>query len=115
MEAIERSISFRLRGVDGKVQIRYEMNGNPSAWGFDQLGVNYDWSVARGFPVIEGRVQYVATGYLGYLGWIQAVDYVVRRGPGQEAFVVAPEASGHCQYPNPIIGRHLTCRRKRAG
>ncbi len=100
MEAIERSISFKLRGVEGKAQIRYEVNEDPSAWGFGQLGLDWDWSVARGFPVIEGRVKYAAKGYFGILGWIQVVDYVVRNGSSEEDFVVAPDVAPQARDAN---------------
>jgi hypothetical protein len=41
--------------------------------------------------VIEGRVEYAAKGYLGFLGWIQVVDYVVMKGSNTEEVVVAPD------------------------
>ena len=100
MERIERSISFTLRGVDGRVVLRYELNEDPEKWGFDQLGLDWDWNVARGFPLLEGRVEYAAEGYLGILGWIQVVDYVVGDRSGEEEFVVAPDVAPQARDAN---------------
>jgi hypothetical protein len=100
METVDCSISFTLRGVDGKARIRYEQNVDPTVWGFDQLGLDWDWSVAHGFPVIEARVEYPAKGYLGILGWIQVVDYTVRKESGTEDVVVAPDVAPQVRDAN---------------
>jgi hypothetical protein len=50
--------------------------------------------------VIEGRVQYPAKGYLGFLGWIQAVDYVVGRGSSEEVVIVAPDVAAQFRDAN---------------
>ncbi len=94
------SMRFSLRGVDGRVLLRYEVNKDPARWGFDRLGLNMDVGVARGFPVIEGRVEYPAEGYLGLLGWIQAVDYTVRKDSGEEVHIVAPDVAPQTRGAN---------------
>lgn len=100
MEVVERSVRFTLRGIEGAAFIRYEVNRDPSAWGFDRLG-HMDPSISRGFPVIDAKVEYPAKGYLGILGWIQVVDYFVRDGAkGEERFVVAPDVAPQARDAN---------------
>jgi hypothetical protein len=87
----ERRMSFRLRDVDGVVRVRYGVNDDPAKWGFDRLGLDFDVEVARGFPIIEARVDYPADGYAGSVGWVQAVRYWVN---GQsEPKLVAPDVA----------------------
>ncbi len=91
---MRRSLTFELRGVEGHVRIDYDVNDDPARWGFDRLGLDFDSQVARGFPVIEARVEYPAEGYLGYLGWIQVVAYTVIHGADRattELVDVAPQ------------------------
>jgi hypothetical protein len=84
-----RTLSFHLRGLSGRVQVHYGVNDDPQRWGYDKLGLDFDVDVARGFPVMEARVEYAAQGYAGFLGWIQVVRYQV--GEGSEPTVVAPD------------------------
>jgi hypothetical protein len=73
----EEKVRFKLRGVEGRVTVRYGVNDDPLRWGFGLLGLPYDIKVARGFPVIEARVKFPAEGYAGYLGWVQGVRNTV--------------------------------------
>ena len=86
-----RTLAFRLRGLDGCVRVRYVLNDDPRRWGYDRLELDFEIDTARGFPVIEGRIEYPAEGYAGYLGWVQVVRYWVE---GQvEPTVVAPDVA----------------------
>jgi hypothetical protein len=57
------------------VRIRHGANDDPARWGYDRLGLAFDSAAAKGFPVVEARVEYPAEGYAGFLGWIQVVKY----------------------------------------
>lgn len=94
MATINRSISFTLRGIDGRVDITYEVNDDPTRWGFDLLGFNMDIA-ARGFPVMEARTKYPAQGYGGLLGWIQVVNYEVKTDSTHETIWAAPDLAPH--------------------
>jgi hypothetical protein len=74
---MEASFGFRLRGREGRVHVRYEVNEDPVRWGYDLLNLGFDIEVARGFPVVEATVEYPAEGYGAVLGWIQVVRYRV--------------------------------------
>ncbi len=54
------------------VQIRYGRNDDPKRWGYDLLALDFDIDAARGFPVIEARVEYPAEGYAAVMSWIQS-------------------------------------------
>jgi hypothetical protein len=71
----QRTLRFELRGVEGRVTVQYGVNDDPLRWGFGLLGLPFDVEVARGFPVLEARVDFPAEGYAGYLGWVQGVRY----------------------------------------
>jgi hypothetical protein len=92
----ERTISFRLRDVDGVVRVTYAINADPRRWGFQHLGLDFDVDVARGFPIIDARVAYPAEGYAGLLGWVQAVRYWIdgQLKPTLVAPDVAPQLKG---------------------
>lgn len=91
------SIIFRLRGVQGRVEIAYGVNDDPLRWGYGLLNVGFDTGVARGFPVMLARAQYSAEGYAGLLGWVQVVDYTVL---GQEQVWVAPDVAPQARDAN---------------
>jgi len=61
--------------VAGRVLVTYATNEDPRRWGYHLLGLDFDTEAARGFPVIEARVEYPAEGYAAYLSWIQVVRY----------------------------------------
>jgi hypothetical protein len=86
-----RSLSFHLRGLKGRVRVQYDVNDDPTRWGYGRLGVGFDIDAARGFPVVEARVEYPGEGYAGFLGWIQVVRYWV--GEQREPTVVAPDVA----------------------
>ena len=93
-EPITRHMTFELRGATGTVELTYSRNDEPTRWGYDLLGLDWDFGVAAEFPVIEGRVRFPRRGYAGVLGWVQAVDYVVHHDDGRdEAVVVTPDVA----------------------
>ena len=69
------SLPFLARGKPGRIEVRYSLNGDPTRWGFDLLGLEGDVSRAAAFPVFEARVRYPEEGYLALFGWIQVVQY----------------------------------------
>lgn len=68
-------LTFEARSLLGRVRVAYGINADPKRWGYHLLGLDFDIEVARGFPIIEARVEYPGEGYAGYLGWIQVVRY----------------------------------------
>jgi hypothetical protein len=89
---MEASFDFQLRGREGRVRVRYEVNEDPVRWGYDLLNLGFDIEVARGFPVVEATVEYPAEGYAAFLGWIQVVRYRVGEAPEPTVVVdVAPQ------------------------
>ncbi len=87
---MEMTLPFQVRHVNGRVQIRYSGNDDPLRWGYHLLGLEFDIDVARGFPVIEARVDYPAEGYAAVMSWIQVARYWV--GPQEEPTVVVDVA-----------------------
>jgi hypothetical protein len=101
MKRVNNTVAFSLRGHEGHVRVKYDVNEDPSRWGFDRLGFDWDVSVARGFPLIEARVDYPAEGYAGYLGWIQGVVYTVSRGTEPDEIVsVTPDVAPQLRDAN---------------
>jgi hypothetical protein len=75
---MEQTLRFRLRERDGRARIRYGRNDDPMRWGYGLLGFTSEQiEVARGYPVIEAKVEYSAEGYAAILSWIQVVRYWV--------------------------------------
>jgi hypothetical protein len=98
---VTRSMTFDLRGATGTVELTLSRNEDPPFWGYDLLGLDFDFDVARGFPVIEGRVSFPRRGYAGNVGWIQVVEYSVRRSSGEtESVVVAPDVAPQLRDAN---------------
>jgi hypothetical protein len=71
----ETTFAFEARELAGRVRVAYSANSDPRRWGYHLLGLDFNIDVARGFPVIEARVEYPAEGYAAYFGWIQIVRY----------------------------------------
>ena len=93
-EPVKRRMTFELRDATGAVEFTYSRNEDATRWGYDLLGLDWDFSVAHDFPVIEGRVTFPRRGYAGILGWVQAVDYVVTDEHGvDDAVVVTPDVA----------------------
>lgn len=67
------TIPFQLHDTAGEVTTEYGFNSDPREVGFDLLGLNMV-DVARGFPVLEARVQYEGAGYKSYMGWIHVLS-----------------------------------------
>lgn len=68
-------LPFRARGESGEINVSYSVNGDPSRWGFDILGLEGDVSRAAAFPVFEASVRYPGEGYAAFFGWVQVVHY----------------------------------------
>lgn len=80
------SIPFRLRGIDGRVTVRYGVNDDPVRWGYPVLQL--PWArpeLVRGFPVIQATVAHPAEGYAADMGWLQVVRYEIRDPGGKSA------------------------------
>jgi hypothetical protein len=82
-------IPFVARGIPGRALIRYEINDDPSRWGYRLVELPFDIECARGRPVLEATVDYRAEGYAAQLGWIQIIRYGVPGG-AEVAMVDAP-------------------------
>jgi hypothetical protein len=72
---------FELHGRRGTVTVTYGENVDPRHWGYEVLGLPYDLSAARGFPVLEASVRYSGQGYRAFMGWIQIVRYTYDDDP----------------------------------
>jgi hypothetical protein len=94
----EKSIPFALRGVDGRVDISYEINDDPRRWGFHLFGPG--WDTARGFPVLRARVRYPAEGYAAFLGWIQVVALTEKGDGREETSWVVPDVAPQSRDAN---------------
>jgi hypothetical protein len=97
-DLVATTIPFQLRGVTGRVTVRYGANEDPLRWGFGVL--DQDWfspELVRGFPVMQASVEHPSEGYAADLGWVQVVRYEVR-DPGEEerltVFDVPPQLAG---------------------
>jgi hypothetical protein len=73
--------TFALHGRVGEVTVGYGVNDDPAHWGYPVLGLPYPDDVARGFPVVEARVEYEGGGYRAFMGWIQVVRYTAGDSP----------------------------------
>jgi hypothetical protein len=88
----ETTLPFKARKLDGWVRISYSINEDPKRWGYDLLGLDFDFTAARGFPVIQATVEYPAEGYAAFLGWIQVVRYWIGNEKNPTVVVdVAPQ------------------------
>ncbi len=67
------TLPFRLRGAEGRVNVEYGTNHDPSRWGFDLLGLPFDLKAFEGFPVFDASVDYPTPGYRAVMGWVQLV------------------------------------------
>lgn len=93
---------FRLRGIDGSVDVQYGPNQDPERWGYAVLGLPWPMQLAEGLPVLEVAVRYPADGYAAAMGWIQVVRISVSEAseslvpggekapPGEHAWVDGP-------------------------
>ncbi len=69
----EERFSFRLRGVEGGVNVSFQANEDPVRWGYGTLGLTWPTDLARGLPVIAARTECELDGYAAVMGWIQVV------------------------------------------
>lgn len=98
------TIPFRLRDIDGLVEIAYGINEDPVRWGFQLFWPDQaEYEATRGFPVLEARVRYAAEGYAAMLGWIQVVDYTVE---GEETVWAAPDTGSRYLDVNTPYAAH---------
>jgi hypothetical protein len=97
-------LPLRLRGHDGRVDVYYGENQDPSRWGFDLLNLPFDIELTRGFPTCEARVMYPIPGYRAAMGWIQLVT-VRDAATGEEStsIDVFPNAS-QTESPFAVFG-----------
>jgi hypothetical protein len=101
------SIPFRLRGVEGRVSVRYGVNEDPLRWGYGVLEL--DWfrpERVRGFPVLLASIEHPAEGYAADMGWIQVVRYEVRDPDEQERATVfdVPPQLANTETPYAAFG-----------
>ena len=76
---MESAFPFRLRGVDGWVEVQYGRNDDPERWGYGVLGMPWPMRLAEDLPVLGAAVKYHADGYAAVMGWIQVVRIASRR------------------------------------
>jgi hypothetical protein len=109
-DSFTSTVRFALRGAEGRVTITYWVNNDPARWGFDLLDPDFEAEVARGFPVIQANVAFPREGYAGLLGWVQVVDYVVRRGgiPEEAVWVVPDVAPQQREANTPYLAFGIT-------
>jgi hypothetical protein len=87
--------SFELAGRAGEVAVSYGENDDPAHWGYDLLGLDFPWEVARGFPVFRADFEYAGDGYAAVFGWVQVVWMAVAGEPKTRVMVdVAPQLIG---------------------
>lgn len=67
------TLPFRLRGAEGRVTVRVGTNRDAKRWGFELLGLPFELKRFEGFPVFEASVDYPASGYRAFMGWVQLV------------------------------------------
>jgi hypothetical protein len=86
---------FELAARAGEVAVSYGENDDPARWGYDLLGLDFAWEVARGFPVFRADVEYTGDGYAAVFGWVQVVWMSVAGEPKTRVMVdVAPQLIG---------------------
>lgn len=109
MESENATIPFRLRGLDGRVEIRQTTNDDPARWGYTLLegALSFPAEKARGFPVVSAVVRYRGEGYRAYMGWVQIVRMREEGSPEAQAIVdkppqLADDGSPYCFWgPEP--------------
>src|SRR5215208_7938436 len=96
MPSVEASSTpFELAARAGEVVLSYGENDDPAHWGYDLLGLDFPWEVARGFPVFRADVEYAGDGYAAVFGWVQVVWMSVAGEPDTRGIVdVAPQLIG---------------------
>ena len=89
-------IEFRLRGIDGTVEVTNERNERPELVG--------SGSMAKGFPFCDATVDYPARGYDAVLGWIQLVKSGDNTSHGREFEIDPLDFLGEVPHPFCWIG-----------
>ena len=99
---MEGAFPFRLRRVDGSVEVQYGRNDDPERWGYGVLGMPWPMRLAEDLPVLDAAVTYDGDGYAAVMGWIQVVRITVSQAseslvpgsdkapPGEHAWVDGP-------------------------
>jgi hypothetical protein len=72
-ETGELQVNFRLRGLDGRVDVSLTRNTDPESLGYLVLSGGEPVEFAKGFPVCHATVTYPADGYAAMFGWTQMV------------------------------------------
>ena len=87
-------IPFRLRGLEGHVEVGYATNDDPRRWGYPLLegALGFAAEQARGFPVVSATVAYPGEGFAAAMGWIQLVRWL-EEGADETVIVDKPHRS----------------------
>lgn len=75
------TVPFQLRGLQGHVDVRVQVNRDPVRWGHHLLGLEWDPPRPEGLPVMSGEVHYLGEGYAAWLFCLQVVAYRDSRYP----------------------------------
>ena len=67
------TLPFACRGDTGTVAVYYGVTADPVGVGFDLLGVDFEQSRFRGFPVIRAEVSFGGEAYRAEFGWLQLI------------------------------------------
>jgi hypothetical protein len=103
--AVEESrFPFELSGRAGEAVVSYGRNDDPARWGYDLLGLDFPWEVARGFPVLRADISYAADGYAAVLGWMQVVSMSVAGEAEARAMVDVPPQLIGSGFPYACFG-----------
>lgn len=103
------TIPFRLRGLDGRVEVRLTTNDDPARWGYPLLesALGFPAEKAEGFPVASAAVRYQGEGYGAAMGWVQTVRMREEGSPEEQVIVdkppqLADDGSPYCFWgPEP--------------
>lgn len=75
MASENATIPFKLRGLEGRVEVRLKSNEDPARWGYPLLegALGSPAEKAKGFPVVSAATRYRGEGYGTCMGWVQLV------------------------------------------
>lgn len=101
MEYENTIIPFRLRGLDGRVEIGYSTNDDPRRWGYPLLesALGFSSERAEGFPVVSAQVAYPGEGYVSCMGWIQIVRWREAGNAEEQVIVDKPPQLSDESFP----------------
>jgi hypothetical protein len=73
MQEERMELSFKLRGYNGRVIVKYGINVDAALLGFKLFNLPFPYQNVHGFPVIQADVEFDGIGYQAYMGWIQLI------------------------------------------